>query len=159
MGERAEVPPGQRHPEREREDRRRGARRRARGGARVPRTALLFDPSGTSVGLRLRAASRAHVVGEKVRFCDEECECRVGRRISRVGREPRGGANAAMMSAELWAISRTPPTAARRTLGYRELGAKEVSSHDSAPSTEATTEARRRMAALSGPRQRRWRMG
>lgn len=54
-----------------------------------------------------------------------------------------------MMSAELWAISRTPPTAARRTLGYRELGAKEVSSHDSAPSTEATTEARRRMAALS----------
>ena len=62
---------------------------------------------------------------------------------------PGGGANAAMMSAELWAISRTPPTAARRTLGYRELGAKEVSSHDSAPSTEATTEARRRMAALS----------
>ncbi len=62
---------------------------------------------------------------------------------------PGGGANAAMMSAELWAISRTPPTAARRTLGYRELGAKEVSSHDSAPSMEATTEARRRMAALS----------
>ena len=54
-----------------------------------------------------------------------------------------------MMSAELWAISRTPPTAARRTLGYRELGTKEVSSHDSAPSTEATTEARRRIAALS----------
>ena len=62
---------------------------------------------------------------------------------------PGGGANAAMMSAELWAISRTPPTAARRTLGYRELGTKEVSSHDSAPSTEATTEARRRIAALS----------
>ena len=62
---------------------------------------------------------------------------------------PGGGANAAMMSAELWAISRTPPTAARRTLGYRELGANEVSSHDSAPSTEATTEARRRIAALS----------
>lgn len=54
-----------------------------------------------------------------------------------------------MMSAELWAISRTPPTAARRTLGYRELGANEVSAHDSAPSTEATTEARRRIAALS----------
>ena len=62
---------------------------------------------------------------------------------------PGGGANAAMMSAELWAISRTPPTAARRTLGYRELGTKEVSSHDSAPSTEATAEARRRIAALS----------
>lgn len=62
---------------------------------------------------------------------------------------PGGGANAAMMSAELWAISRTPPTAARRTLGYRELGANEVSAHDSAPSTEATTEARRRIAALS----------
>lgn len=62
---------------------------------------------------------------------------------------PGGGANAAMMSAELWAISRTPPTAARRTLGYRELGAKEVSAHDSAPSTEATAEARRRIAALS----------
>ena len=62
---------------------------------------------------------------------------------------PGGGANAAMMSAELWAISRTPPTAARRTLGYRELGTKEVSSHDSAPSTEASTEARRRIAALS----------
>ena len=62
---------------------------------------------------------------------------------------PGGGANAAMMSAELWAISRTPPTAARRTLGYRELGTKEMSSHDSAPSTEATTEARRRIAALS----------
>ena len=149
MGE-AEVRPGQRHPEREREDRRRGARRRARGGARVPRTtALLFDPSGTSGGLRLRAASRAHVVGEKVRVCDEECECRVGRRISRVGREPWGRGERGDESAELWAISRTPPTAARRTLGYRELGTKEVSSHDSAPSTEATTEARRRIAALS----------
>ena len=66
-----------------------------------------------------------------------------------VAATPPSRSSDAVMSADLWAMAHTPPpTEARRTLGYHPLGPTREEPA-TAPPTEAATDARRRVAALS----------
>ena len=66
-----------------------------------------------------------------------------------VAATPPSRSSDAVMSADLWAMAHTPPpTEARRTLGYHPLGPPREEPA-TAPPTEAATDARRRVAALS----------